>query len=351
MGKIRFNILNMKKKLWLMILFIAGTGGALWVGPDYLLPPQVTIATPHTGKAVEAVYATGTVEPTIMVPIAPRTTSYLTSITAEESQSVKKGDILAQLEDKEQQAALAELDAKIAFAESDVKRKEVLLAARSTSRDILETAQTTLTALIAQREAARAKAGYLQLVAPADGTIIRRDGEIGELISAGQAVFYFTCCAPLRITAEVDEEKISAVKSGQKVSIQADAFPDKIFSGHVDSVTPKGDPIARSYRVRIAIDDADVPFMIGMTTENNIVLRESDNALLIPSDVIGEKKQVQVVGNDNTIKLVDVKIGSGSIKETEITSGLTISDKVVSPFNPKLTSGDKVRVRESVKDK
>ncbi len=351
MSRIRFNILNMNKKLWFVILFLAATGGALWVGSGYLLPPQVTVANPRTGKAVEAVYATGTIEPTIMVPIAPRTTSYLASFGAKEGQVVKKGDILAQLEDKEQQAVISELDAKIAFAESDVKRKEVLLAAKSTSRDILETSQTTLAALQAQREVAKAKAGYLQLIAPADGTIIRRDGQVGELISAGQSVFYFTCCAPLRITAEVDEEKISAVKSGQKVLIQADAFPDKIFNGTVDSITPKGDPIARSYRVRIAIDDANPPFMIGMTTENNIVLRESDDAILIPGDAIGEKKQVQVIGNDNTIKLVDVKIGSDGIKEAEIISGLTLNDRVISPFNPQLTSGDKVRVRESAKDK
>ncbi len=341
----------MKKKIWILILLLLALGGALWTGSGYILPPQVTAVTPHTGKAVEAVYATGTVEPTIMVPIAPRTAAHLISLAAAEGKNVKKGDVLAQLEDDEQQAALREIDAKITFAENDVKRKEVLLAAKSTSRDILETAQTTLAALTAQREAAKAKASYLQLVAPADGTIIRRDGEIGELIGAGQAIFYFTCCAPLRITAEVDEEKIFAVQVGQKVLIQADAFPDKIFNGHVESITPKGDPIARSYRVRIGLDDANPPFMIGMTTESNIILRENDNALLIPGDAIGEKKQVQVISQDNTVTFVDVKIGSDGIKETEITSGLTLNDRVISPFNPKLTSGDKVRVRVSAKDK
>jgi len=122
---------------------------------------------------------------------------------------------------------------------------------------------------------AAALAGYLQLVAPADGTIIRRDGEIGQMIGANQTVFWLSCCAPLRISAEVDEEDIAQVRPGQEVLIRSDAYPGRLFHGKVQAVTPKGDPVARSYRVRISLT-ADTPLMIGMTTETNIVLRRAN---------------------------------------------------------------------------
>jgi multidrug efflux pump subunit AcrA (membrane-fusion protein) len=78
----------------------------------------------------------------------------------------------------------------------------------------------------------------------------------------------------------VDEEDIAQVRPGQEVLIRADALAGQTFRGQVLAVTPKGDPVARSYRVRISLP-ADTPLMIGMTTETNIVLRRSDNALLV----------------------------------------------------------------------
>src|SRR5690606_24661917 len=137
----------------------------------------------------------------------------------------------------------------------------------------------------AASEKAAAAVSFMKLIAPEAGRIIRRDGESGQLIPANQPVFWLSCCAPLRVSAEVDEEDIARVQPGQKVLIRADAFPGKTYEGKVQSITPKGDPVTRTYRVRIALVE-ETPLLIGMTAETNIILRENEHALLIPASAL-----------------------------------------------------------------
>ena len=83
----------------------------------------------------------------------------------------------------------------------------------------------------------------------------------------------------------MDEEDIPLVQVGQKVLVRADAFPGRVFDAVVKEVTPKGDPVGRSYRVRLGLPD-NLPLRIGMTTEANIVVAERNNALLLPAAVV-----------------------------------------------------------------
>lgn len=335
-------MLNMNKKT-LIFLFISGCLGLTLVISLWVFPPPVRVLSPHEGQAIEAVYATGTVEPTIMVPIAPRTAAHLIELSAIEGQVVKRGDVLARLEDSEQQAAISDLTARLVFAGSDFARKEQLLKTRSVSRDVLEQAKSEVDSLSAQLEKAKAQASYFRLISPADGMIIKRDGEMGELISSGQPVFYMSCCAPLRITAEVDEEDIPQAAIGQEVLIQSDAFPDKVYHGKIAGITPKGDPVARSYRVRISFDDPNHPFMIGMTVETNIIIQKIEKALLIPAISIAKKNKVQVV-RDGVLKDLTIVPGIQNGEDIQIISGLVKTDQIVVPFDQNLKDGQKVRI-------
>jgi multidrug efflux pump subunit AcrA (membrane-fusion protein) len=125
----------------------------------------------------------------------------------------------------------------------------------------------------------------MALTTPSDGLIIRRDGEIGQFIPAGQAVFYLSCCAPLRVSAEVDEEDIARVQVGQKVVLRADALPGVILDGKVSEITPKGDPVARSYRVRVKLADPS-QLKVGMTVDANLIVAERPDALLVPATAV-----------------------------------------------------------------
>ena len=327
-------------KISYAIMAVIILGGGYVAVNRYVLPPTVEITLSKRGPAIEAVYATGTVEATVMLPIAPRNTARLTELLADEGVEVKKDQALARLEDNDLKSSLRELEAKQSFAQSDYTRQKKLFDRGFASREALDQARSNLDSAMAAVERAKTEAGYMTLLAPADGLIIRRDGEIGQLMPSNQPVFWMSCCAPLRVSAEVDEEDIAKVQPGQKVAISADAFPGQVFHGKVQSITPKGDAVARSYRVRIAFD-GDVPLRIGMTAENNIVISENADALLVPTTAVRGNRIALV--RDGKLVFADVKTGARDAKNIEIRDGLGAEDVIVARYPDKITDGQPVR--------
>ena len=319
----------------LLVALSIGAGAVYWLSA----PPSVTVVHPRRGPAVQAVYATGTVEPTVMVPISAHSTARLVELNVDEGQTVAKGQVLARLEDDDLRRAVEVTEAEERYTKAELDRLRVLVGRQVVARSAYERARADWEKARAAAARAAAEAGYLQLVAPAGGTVIRRDGEIGQLIGANQTVFWLYSNAPLRISAEVDEEDIAQVRAGQQVLIRSDALPGQTFHGQVQAVTPKGDPVARSYRVRISLT-ADTPLMIGMTTENNIVLRQSDDALLVPAGSVQQDTVWRV--EDGRVSPQKVKIGAKGATEVEILDGVGEGDWVVAGPSPRLTAGQQV---------
>jgi RND family efflux transporter MFP subunit len=193
---------------------------------------------------------------------------------------------------------------------------------------------------------ARAMRDYNQLVAPADGTVLRRDGELGQFIAAGQTVLTLACCAPLRVSAEVDEEDIARVAVGQKVIMRTDALPKRLFDGEVAEITPKGDPVSRSYRVRIRFVDAPAsnaaPLRAGMTMDANLVVSRREGALLVPNRAL-KGNLVWVVEQDRLHRR-EVSKGVTGSERTEIVSGLNEGEAVVLSPADRLREGQRARV-------
>jgi len=286
------------------------------------------------------VYATGTVEPTVMVPIAARIAARLIELAADEGSTVAKGQILARLEDDDLRRAVETAQAEERYAKAALDRQAVLLGREVTARSTYDRAKADWEKARATSAKTTAEASFLQLVAPADGLVIRRDGEIGQLIAANQTVFWLSCCAPLRISAEVDEEDIAQVRPGQTVLIRSDAFPDKTFHGLVQAVTPKGDAVARSYRVRISLPP-DAPLMIGMTAETNIVLRQIEQALLVPAAAMQQDTIWRV--EDGRVEPRKVTIGAKGATEVEILQGVGDDGWIVAAPPPGLQAGQRIR--------
>lgn len=334
----RTYIITMKRFIpiiLLIILLLAISFGGKWL----INGESVIVTHPVRGTAVRAVYATGTVEPTVMMPISPRSTARLVELQTDEGSTVTKGQILAQLEDNDLQQSIKQAQAREDFARKEFERNSVLIKNKVVAKQVYDQAKADLDAAIAATEAVKAQADYLKLTSPVDGLIIKRDGEIGQTIAANTPVFWLSCCAPLRISAEVDEEDIAKVEVGQKVLIRADAFSEKVFNGKVQAITPKGDPIARSYRVRIELV-GETPLKIGMTAETNIIISEKTDALLVPASAI-DKDKVLTVTNGH-VEEKQVSLGIKGDKQVEITEGLSSDDLVIVKRNKKLKNGDKI---------
>jgi len=305
-------------------------------------PVAVTVIEPTRGPAVDAIYATGTVEPTVMLPIAPRVAGRLVDLNVDEGAKVRKSQILAKLDDADLASTVDELAAREQFARSQYERTQSLLARGFVSKVELDRTRADLDAAIASLKRARTQREFMALTAPADGTIIRRDGEIGQYIPVGQAVFYLSCCAPLRVTADVDEEDISRVHVGQKVVLKADAVPGRVLDGEVSEVTPKGDPVARSYRVRIKLGDPSA-LRVGMTVDANLIVAERPNAVLVPATAI--KDGAVWIVSDGKLHQQPVKIGATGAARAEIVEGLPADARVVDKPTDELREGRSALVR------
>jgi RND family efflux transporter MFP subunit len=304
-------------------------------------PPAVELVQPTRGPAVEAVHATGLVEPGLEIRIAPRVGGRIVELKVDEGSIVKKGQLLARLEDADLQASVAELEARVEYAKAQYERNLELQHRDLVSQETVDRTRADLDATRATLRRTREQLGFMSLVAPSDGRIIRRDGEIGEFIPVNQAVFYMAGPAPLRITADIDEEDAPRVKPGLSVLIRADAFPDRTFEGTVSQVTPRGDPIARSYRARVALP-ADHPLQIGMTAEINIIAVRRDNALLVPTSAVAGG-HLWVV-RDGRAEQRAVTVGVTGAERTEIRSGIGDGDRVVANPGDRLRPGRRVRV-------
>ena len=319
----------------LLALLSIGAGTVYWLAA----PPSMTVVHPRRGPAVQAVYATGTVEPTLMVPISAHNMARLVELNADEGSTVVKGRVLAKLEDDDLRRAVEVTEAEERYTKAELDRLAVLVARQVVARSAYDRAKADWEKARAAAARAAVEAGYLQLVAPADGTVIRRDGEIGQLIGANQTVFWLYSNAPLRISAEVDEEDIAQVRPGQQVLIRSDALPDQTFQGQVQAVTPKGDPVARSYRVRISLPGG-TPLMIGMTTETNIILRQSDHALLLPAASVQQDTVWRV--ENGRLSPHKVTIGAKGAMEFEILEGVDDGDWIVAAPSQSLQAGQQV---------
>lgn len=305
-------------------------------------PLPVSVARLERGPAVDAIYATGTVEPTVMLPLAPRVGGRLAERTVDEGATVRKGQVLARLDDADLAGSVDEQRARLDYSRSQHARAAALAASGFLSSGEAERTKAEMLAAEAALRRVRAQRDYMALLAPADGTIIRRDGEVGQYISPGQAVFVLACCAPLRVTAEIDEEDISRVRVGQPVVLKADALPGKVFDGSVAEITPKGDPVARSYRVRIALA-APGALQTGMTVDANLVVGRRENAILLPASAV-QGNAVWIVEGERLRRRAIVP-GIRSPQRIEVLQGLDGSERVVAQPGADLAQGRRVRVQ------
>ncbi|MEX2641932.1 MAG: efflux RND transporter periplasmic adaptor subunit [Acetobacterales bacterium] len=326
------------RRLALLATLLTLAAGVLWYVRDAGIP-EVTVVTPIRGKAVHAVYATGVVEPVHWARVTPLVRGRIAEICACEGKRVMRGAFLVRLESGEEEAAYTEVEAEARYLEEELKRQRDLFARKVASAATYERALSTYTKALAALAAARERLEDLQLRAPLDGVVLRQDGEVGEVVEPGQVLFWVGQPEPLWIEAAVDEEDIPLVAAGQRVVIKADAFSDQVLEGTVERITPKGDPLNKSYRVRIALP-ADSPLLIGMTTEANILVRTVDDALLVPTASLRGNALWVVEGG--LARRMDVEVGVRGDDRSQVTAGVDGTTQVIVDPGPDLAAGQRV---------
>lgn len=321
-----------------LIVLVAGAAAGWWrLGRG----PQVAAVAAVRDIAVEIVYATGGVEPVRWAKVASVIRDRIIEICDCEGKTVAKGDVLVRLDSRQVEAGLKELKAREDFLKREMSRVSELITRGSATAQAHERAAMDLQTVQGLISVQTEKIADYTIVAPMNGVVLRRDGEIGEIAEAGQILFRIGVPKPLQVVAEVNEEDIPRVALGQTVLFRTDAFPDRRLEGKVSEITPMGDIAAKTFRVKIALPD-DTPLKPGMSVEANIVTREKPNALLIPADAL-KGNVVFVIDGTRTHKR-DVTAGIRGTRTAEILSGISEGERVASPAATDLRDGARVRI-------
>src|ERR1700694_1668445 len=325
----------------LALVGIAAVGGAYLKYPDFFRPPTVTTATAILAPVSEAIYGTGTVEQERWAKVVPIQRRRLAELCRCEGQAVKVGQVLGRQDDAEERSALHQLEINNEQLERDLNR-----ALRD--RDKSEAAKTEYEQRSTQFEesksrinAQKVRIDALVLRAPLDGMVLRRDGEVGEIVGPTDVLFWVGPPAPMQVVAEINEEEITRIAVGQKAFLRSEAFSAQALRATVSQITPKGDPTRKTFRVYLLLP-RDTPLRIGMTVEVNIIYREKTAAGVVPAEA-GIANAVQVV-RDGKVQRVPVTVGIRGSRNVEIVGNVSKDTTVLSPARTDLADGTRVHV-------
>lgn len=367
-----------KKHFFLLfIVIVALAAGYFYYGNKNDKTITYLTETVQRGNLQKTVIATGTIRAYNRVEVGAQVSGKIEKIYVTLGQKVKTGDLIAQIDSSTQQNTLDTATAKLASYQAQLKAKKVaysvakssydrlakLYAKKSVSLDEFESAKDTLAtaeaaieeidASIKQAEIevndAKTNLGYTKIVAPIDATIISIPVSEGQTVNANQTTPTIVQVADLSkvlIKPEISEGDITKVTAGMEVKFSTLSDPDKIYLATIDSVDPAmttltdneytesvSDTNAVYYYANVVVENPDNNLRIGMTTQNTITIADVKNTLLIPTMTLKKQNNkvfVNVLTTANQVEQREVQIGLNDDMNTQILSGLTEGEKVVS---------------------
>ena len=321
-------------------LLLAG-GAVVYVKyRTFFAPPTVTTGVVFVAPVSEAVYGTGTVEPERWAKVVPQQRRRLLELCRCEGQAVRSGQILAKQDDAEEQNMLKELEIKHEQLERDLKRARDDRKKNDIPKSELEQRESQFEQSESRIVAQKTRLETLILRAPMDGMVLRRDGEVGEIVGPTEVLFWVGPPLPKHVVAEINEEEITKIAIGHKAYLRTEAFPGRQLHADVSQITPKGDPTRKTFRTYLRLPN-DSPLRIGMTVEVNIVFREKPAATLVPVEAV-VNNAVQVVSEGKT-ESIPVKVGIRGTRNVEIIGEVSRGAIVLSPGRTDVADGSWVK--------
>ncbi len=189
----------------------------------------------------------------------------------------------------------------------------------------------------------RAKLEQTRIAAPADGRVIARSVEVGDVAQAGKKLLTLAITGETRLIAQIDEKNLRFVREGMQAVASADAFPDIKFDAELIYLAPSVDVTRGTVEARLRVPKPPPILRDDMTVSAEVMLARKLNVLSIPGSALreaGERKFVLMV-DAGTAKEQDVKIGLQSLQRVEIVSGLSAGDAVI--VDAKARTGQRVR--------
>jgi membrane fusion protein (multidrug efflux system) len=221
--------------------------------------------------------------------VAAKTSGVLIKLFVEEGQSVKAGQVLAQLEQDTARAKLAQADAQMRKANASFNYSEKAIQKQLIPQRDYDQTKFDMQNLRAAYEEARLNLQFTTIVAPVDGVIAERSVKLGNPIQINQNLFRIVGMDPLQAVLNVPERQLGILKSGQPVVLEADALPGHKFAGNILRIAPVVDSNSGTFRVTCEFHDKSGTLKPGMFGRIGIVYDQRADALTVPRSALVEE--------------------------------------------------------------
>ncbi|HEY3169535.1 MAG TPA: efflux RND transporter periplasmic adaptor subunit, partial [Thermoanaerobaculia bacterium] len=312
------------------------------------VPVEVAVAT--RGEVQETLHALGTVEAAERVKVTAEIDQIARELPFDEGRVVRKGQVLAVLNDAELRAEVGRAQALRNQARVSSARFEQLSKERIASPQDLDNSRAALEVAEANLRLAQARLAKTRIVAPFGGVVGSRLVSPGVYLRAGDAITELARIDTVKVAFAVPERHLADLRRGAQVKVTAVAFPGREFTGMVNVVDPILDPGTRSARLIALIPNPAGDLRPGMSADVTAVLAERPQAVTVPDEAIfaeGDRNFLFVVKPDSTVARRAVKLGARQPGRVEIREGLAGGEKVVRAGHQKLFDGAKVNPVES----
>ncbi len=308
-------------------------------------PTRVGVTTPELREIENRIAAIGTLRPVRAVAIVPNVAGRVTEVPVVSGQDVSAGDLLIQLDDRAERAALAEAEATLSETDQEYRRFQQLEDSNAAAEARLEEARGAFRRAEAAVMMAEAALEDRRIAAPFSGTLGVIDTEPGAFLDGSEAVTRLVDLSAVEVSVTLPERYFEQVTPGLTVEVSTPAYPDARFEGEVQLRAPEIDLATRSFEIRARIDNADGRLVGGMFANSRLVL-DTYEGMAIPDDAIiseGLSTYVYTVA-DGTAARTEITVGATLGEWTEVRDGVDEGAQVVVAGWDQLTDGAPVEI-------
>src|SRR6267142_1633669 len=327
-------------------------------------PIEVRGIHPHRGEVYRFISLPGEVRPLYEVTLFAKVDGYLEKLTVDKGDSVKAGELIADIDVPELRANLIKHKADLELAQAEFKQASDAAASGAPSGADAEAAKTRLAVVGGKLAVAKGNLQYTEsmlkyarVTAPFDGIITKRYVDPGAYIPVpnaastpeAAAIVNLTDFKTLRMQVAVPETEQTHIEIGQPIRWTTDDLPGEHFDGTVTRAYWALDKATKTMLTETQMTNPGMKLRPGMLVNARIGLQKKNDALLVPSEAVVREKTNSFIFilSDGKIKKVPVEAGFNDGRNVEIVAGVKPEDLAIMPGKQALRDGQSVKVTEA----
>ncbi len=269
---------------------------------------------------------------------------------AKKGQSVKKGSVLALIDDRDYQIALSSAKASFRAAQAAHDRLKKLHQEEVVSRAELDNAIAQLSTAKAAMQSASLNLARCKIRAPIEGVVDDLPIENGQYLKNGDSVARILQIDRIKVIAGIPESDVNAIRRTKEFLITIDALDKKTFKGTYSYLSQSTNSLAHAYQLEIVVDNPENEIVPGMFARAEIVKKQINNALSVPLFALLPYKDSHAVliASNGRAKQVPVTTGIQEGWAVQVVNGLSPGDQVIVVGQRGIGDGDPVKVLRTV---